>query len=1435
MITDGIIWTVATNTFSELTEPFSQLPFKKNTVFRVPVVTGFLPATMGIFATYQKGSVNSDKMEDNIMEKTRQQRRLEDALAKREYRAKLIHSKARGWLTVGMAALVLGGLAVFGGQPAQVQAATTTEVQPVWTLRPVSAIKAQFEASNKAEYKIQWGDTLSTIAQALNESGFVTSVDRLAEINHIADVNLIYAGATLYLNGSGENATVTTKDANGNDQTYNLNPSKQPVASQQEQAAANQQTQQVAGSNGGQSANNNSTQTTGNNGGSTDLDQNNNNSGTTTTPTTPIAPTIPTVPGEGTKPVAPGVKYATVTVLAKDTDGNTLGVLATHSEKVGSTVVLFPGTANFLTGYTLEDSNAKSITVNGDTTVTFIYKKDQTPVIPPVVENANVTTKYVDVAGNPIAKDLVESAKVGTDYTAKAITIDGYDLQGAATTTVKVSADGNTVTFVYRKHTVTPPATTKAPVTVKFVDANGAELAPAQATSLEVGSTYEAKAITIDGYDLQGAGSQTVTVAADGNTVTFVYAKHVTPVEQATVTTKFVDQNGKEIATAKAEKAVVGSKYQAAALTIPGYDLQGSAEQSVTVAASGNTITFTYKKAAVVPPVTQATVTVNYVDEAGKTLQAPASVSATVGSEYTATAPKIDGYSLKGDAEQTVQVNAAGNTITFVYSQNVAPIAKATVTTKFVDPDGKEIADPKTEQVNVGAKYTASAVTVPGYDLHGESTQVVTVAKEGNTITFQYAKHVEPIVKATVTTKYVDDSGKEIAPPKTEQADVDSAYEAKAITLDGYDLQGAATQTVTVSKNGNTVTFVYKQHVAPIEKATVTTKYVDGDGKDVAPAKSEDAVVGSQYGATAPSVVGYDLQGAATRSITVSKDGNTITFVYQKHATPVEEATVIVKYTDADGNELAPAKSEKAVVGSKYTGQAITIDGYDLQGASSQDVTVAKDGNTITFVYAKHVAPVEQATVTVKYMDDKGNKLADDKTEQADVDSSYTATALAIDGYDLNGESTQTVKVSKDGNTITFVYVKHVAPIAQAVVTTKYVDDKGNKLADDKSEKANVDADYTATAITIDGYDLQGTASQTVKVAKDGNTITFTYVKHVTPVAKAKVTIVAKSNVDGKVLQQTESDEVEVGKQYTATAPTIDGWTLQGDATQTVTVNDADNTVTFRYLPTPAKVDVNAVASALLTKLNAYRVSQGLTALTADANLSAGAMVRAQQEADAYNAGGLSAPDHLLPDGQNFNHEAHLTAYGSTNLAENLTVFPDRSGSADEVAEAALTNFKNSPAHNAAMLTKSFTDGGMGVAITKDGNFVVIQDMGGKIAENKWNANYYNTATPASLGITQQQIINSIKMYSANMLVGNYYIGAKVFKSLNDADKWQADSLKFTTQKSIWAKGSNSSIEPVYDNSYNIVAYAIIENGMDKSASDYFAQGYVDELTNDLR
>lgn len=145
--------------------------------------------------------------------------------------------------------------------------------------------------------------------------------------------------------------------------------------------------------------------------------------------------------------------------------------------------------------------------------------------------------------------------------------------------------------------------------------------------------------------------------------------------------------------------------------------------------------------------------------------------------------------------------------------------------------------------------------------------------------------------------------------------------------------------------------------------------------------------------------------------------------------------------TDKDGNKLA-----------------VTIDlaNTDLTRAGVYDVTIkSADGQSkIVKLIVKDNTPapqpVQTGTVTTRYLDQRGNKIAADNIQKGDVGSSYSTTQKNISGYTfskVNGNSTGTYT---NGNTdVTYIYNKNVTPTpvkkGQAVYAIKKIGLYSNK------------------------------------------------------------------------------------------------------------------------------------------------------------------------------------------------------------------------------------------------------------------------------------------------------------------------------------------------------------------------------------------------------
>ncbi|MDT2531964.1 MucBP domain-containing protein [Enterococcus raffinosus] len=380
-----------------------------------------------------------------------------------------------------------------------------------------------------------------------------------------------------------------------------------------------------------------------------------------------------------------------------------------------------------------------------------------------------------------------------------------------------------------------------------------------------------------------------------------------------------------------------------------------------------------------------------------------------------------------------------------------------------------------------------------------------------------------------------------------------------------------------------------------------------------------------------------------------------------------------------------------------YKVSSKTFSGYTLKGSSSQTVKV--DGNkTITFNYAKNAVkptPTQKYSITVVHKGLDGKELKK-TTTTLEKGKQYTAKAETFSGYTLSGNSSQTITVNGN-STITFNYKKNPVVVQKYTVSVQYKVD-GGKLITGTIDKFEVEKgkQFTATAKTFAGYTIKGNPTQTITVNGD-SLITFTYTKNPEPVEKFNITI-KYQDTNGDVLETARGIQVEKGKQYTATAKTFTGYTLQGNSTQTITVNN-HTTITFTYIKNVVE-DLqgiaNQVAGSSMGYINSYRKSSNSSLVNVDVQptIQSYAMVRAQEISTLYN--------HVRPNGAPV---LSVPGYGGAT-GENIGRFQNvpldwiKTQGAQQLVNAWI----NSSDHASYLRSVNVNEGGVGTYITKNSN-----------------------------------------------------------------------------------------------------------------------------------
>ncbi|XSE70249.1 MucBP domain-containing protein [Lactiplantibacillus plantarum] len=590
------------------------------------------------------------------------------------------------------------------------------------------------------------------------------------------------------------------------------------------------------------------------------------------------------------------------------------------------------------------------------------------------------------------------------------------------------------------------------------------------------------------------------------------YATQVmdTSVAAGTVVVHYVDENGNKIADDTTVQGDVDNTYTVTPATFSNYTLDTTKSSALTgtvaadttdsdgnVTAAGTELTLVYSQN------TEASnLTVNYVDADGNTIlpsktytEGADGTAAEVGGAYSVNAASIDGYTLTGDATQTGTFVSGGNTVTFTYTKDAAPVEQSTVTVNYVDADGNTIKAATTQTLDNGSTYTVETPTIDGYTYKSADAALTGTVDGNKTITLTYTKNATPVEQSTVTVNYVDADGNTIKAATTQTLDNGSTYTVETPTIDGYTYKSAdAALTGTVDGN-KTITLTYtKDSTTPVEnKANLTINYVDADGNTIKASSVTEYIVGQAYTVGQPEIAGYTYDHATGDAIagTIAYNGNTVTLVYTKNGgtTPTEQTkTITVNYVDADGNTIKSATTTTYKVGDTYTVATPSIDGYTYKSADGALSGTVADDATITLTYAKNDnGGSTTAPTTAPGTGDNGNNGGGTTTT--------APTTAPGTGDNVNGGGT--------GTTTT------------APVTTPSDDtvDNGNGSSNNGSSTTT----STAPATTVSDDEVTPTTTATTNNGASGVVPASASLK---PVVTTKTT-----TSDAKTLPQTDEDE----------------------------------------------------------------------------------------------------------------------------------------------------------------------------------------------------------------------------------------------------------------------------------------------------------------------
>ncbi|EAH4074515.1 class 1 internalin InlJ [Listeria monocytogenes] len=316
------------------------------------------------------------------------------------------------------------------------------------------------------------------------------------------------------------------------------------------------------------------------------------------------------------------------------------------------------------------------------------------------------------------------------------------------------------------------------------------------------------------------------------------------PIKGEDVTVHYLDDKGEKLADDEVLSGNLDDPYTSSAKDIPDYTLTTTPDNATgTFTTTSQSVTYVYTKNIVAAE----PVTVNYVDDTGKTLAPSETLNGNVGDTYNATAKQIEGYTLSTEpTNATGQFTSSEQTVNYIYTKNPAP-EKGVVEIHYVDENNKQLSSATKISGTVGDNYTTEPKTIDGYTLTTTPDNATgTFNTSSQTVTYVYTKNIE--AAEPVTVNYVDANGKTLAPSETLNGTIGDTYNATAKQIDGYTLSAEPTNaTGQFTNSAQTVNYIYTKNTnidqpLPDKKPTNTTPTKPSNLKTTEVKKASDSL-----------------------------------------------------------------------------------------------------------------------------------------------------------------------------------------------------------------------------------------------------------------------------------------------------------------------------------------------------------------------------------------------------------------------------------------------------------------------------------------------------------------------------------------------------------------------------------------------------------------
>ena len=673
-------------------------------------------------------------------------------------------------------------------------------------------------------------------------------------------------------------------------------------------------------------------------------------------------------------------------------------------------------------------------------TVTYVYRKGTDQELPGIVR-----VRYQDDQGTLIIPEIVMKGELGKNYYTRKKEFRNYIFRKVEGEEFgQYSEQEQVVTYIYEG--LRDSRINEGILVVRYVDEANEDLAPPIRSYKPFGTPYQTEQKQFDNFTfLTVLGNTTGTYQLEEQVVTYVY-RSVYP-DPGKVIVDYVDNRGNYLAERVILRGTVGTQYVTEKKNIENYQYVG-VQGEVTGKYAGYEKHVIYYYQPIAPGLELYGIVGNNIPEDPRQTERQFTIGGTVGLPISTLIPRNpypDLYDFLGHGVSYDNLRSQPNVFEIRNSRNERGevwvyyrrrILPGIIRVNFLDEAGEKLEVSEIHDGLVGETYDLSSKHYISkddkkYELASDESEFKGQFEDSpKVVNLRYKR-----TTATVTLKYVDESGQELDQYVAEYQKhievpkgVETTIRPADLSQQQYTLKRTGQSLFAAFNEDTTITLTY-HHFDKFH--TATARYVDEEGHEIGSETVKGHAETPYYLVPEP-VPGYvysHTQGQPSGFLEAEE--TIVTFVYNSNP----KHRVIQRHFNNETKELMLSIEKVALEGKKFTfryEKAVRVEGDYFEHEDYRNVErdynyedytfSSEDPETVYMDY--YYNPIHRVTKTVKHVTVSGEELAQTRTDRVEVGTEYEkATQGDFPDYELTSvpENAQGTAPDHDFE-IVFVY-----------------------------------------------------------------------------------------------------------------------------------------------------------------------------------------------------------------------------------------------------------------------------------------------------------------------------------------------------------------------------------------------------------------------------